>query len=161
MSAKGLLDMIGDLAHLVGSTPLLVLDLEFDGEPRKLYAKAESFNLTGSIKDRMALHILARAYERGELQPGAPIAEATSGNTGISFAAIGRALGHPVHIFMPDWMSQERKDLISSLGANIRLVSREAGGFLESIRLCEEFAAATPGCFLPRQFSNDDNVSAH
>ena len=66
-----------------------------------------------------------------------------------------------MHIFMPDWMSQERKDLIYSLGARIRLVSREEGGFLTSIRLSEEFAAATPGCFLPRQFSNEDNVDAH
>lgn len=161
MPAKELLGRIGDLSHLVGGTPLLVLDLEFDGDPRRLYAKAENFNMTGSIKDRMALHIIAKAYERGSLRPGAPIAEATSGNTGISFAAIGRALGHPVRIFMPDWMSQERKDLIAGLGAEIRLVSREAGGFLESIRLCEEYAAATPGCFLPRQFSNEDNVEAH
>ncbi|MEK7234136.1 MAG: PLP-dependent cysteine synthase family protein [Elusimicrobiota bacterium] len=150
-----------DLTSLVGNTPLLIVDFEYDGKPRRLYAKAENFNLTGSIKDRMALHILARAYERGLLRPGAAIAEATSGNTGISLAAIGRALGHPVHIFMPDWMSQERKDLIYSLGARIRLVSREEGGFLTSIRLSEEFAAATPGCFLPRQFSNEDNVDAH
>ncbi|OGS40119.1 MAG: cysteine synthase [Elusimicrobia bacterium RIFOXYD12_FULL_66_9] len=161
MRAQELRSRIGDISRLVGGTPLLVLDLELDGAPRRLYAKAESFNLTGSIKDRMALHVIARAYERGELAPGAPIAEATSGNTGISLAAIGRALGHPVRIFMPDWMSQERKDLIASLGAEIRLVSREAGGFVESIRLCEEFAAQTPGCFLPRQFSNDDNVDAH
>lgn len=150
-----------DLTSLVGNTPLLAVDFEYGGKPRRLYAKAENFNLTGSIKDRMALHILARGYERGLLRPGAAIAEATSGNTGISLAAIGRALGHPVHIFMPDWMSQERKDLIHSLGARIRLVSREEGGFLASIRLSEEFSAATPGCFLPRQFSNEDNADAH
>jgi cysteine synthase A len=149
------------LRNLVGDTPLLAIDLRFRGEPRRLYAKAENLNMTGSIKDRMALAILRRGYERGQLEPGAPIAEATSGNTGISFAALGRALGHPVTIFMPDWMSQERKDLIRSLGADIRLVSREEGGFLGSIRLCEEFAERTPGCFLPRQFSNDDNVEAH
>ena len=149
------------LRNLVGDTPLLAIDLRFRGEPRRLYAKAENLNMTGSIKDRMALAILRRGYERGQLEPGAPIAEATSGNTGISFAALGRALGHPVTIFMPDWMSQERKDLIRSLGADIRLVSREEGGFLGSIRLCEEFAGRTRGCFLPRQFSNDDNVEAH
>lgn len=154
-------DRLRDLASLVGNTPLLAVDLEYDGKPRRVYAKAENFNLTGSIKDRMALHILAQGYARGLLRPGACVAEATSGNTGISFAAIGRALGHPVHIFMPDWMSQERKDLISSLGARIRLVSREEGGFLASIKLSEEFAAATAGCFLPRQFSNEDNVEAH
>lgn len=152
---------IHDLGHLVGNTPLLEIRLTFDGKPRRIFAKAENLNMTGSIKDRMALHVLKRAYERGVLAPGAPIAEATSGNTGIAFSALGRALGHPVTIFMPDWMSQERKDLIRSLGATIRLVSREEGGFLGSIRLSEELAASTPGCFLPCQFSNEDNVAAH
>jgi cysteine synthase A len=150
-----------DLRNLVGNTPLLAIDLEYKGKPRRLYAKAENLNMTGSIKDRMALHILRKGYERGTLVPGAPIAEATSGNTGISFAALGRAMGHPVTIFMPDWMSQERKDLIRSLGADIRLVSHAEGGFLGSIRLSEEFAAKHPGCFLPRQFVNEDNPEAH
>ncbi|MBI5622332.1 MAG: PLP-dependent cysteine synthase family protein [Elusimicrobia bacterium] len=149
------------LGHLVGNTPLLAVDCVYKGRTRRIYAKAENLNLTGSIKDRMALHILRRASERGALEPGAPIAEATSGNTGISFAAIGRALGHPVTIFMPDWMSQERKDLIRSMGAEVRLVSRKEGGFLASIRLCEELAASRPGTFLPRQFSNEDNVDSH
>ena len=150
-----------ELGHLVGNTPLLAIDCTYKGERRRIYAKAENFNLTGSIKDRMALYILRNAYESKTLKPGAPIAEATSGNTGISFAAIGRALGHPVTIFMPDWMSQERKDLIKSLGSKIRLVSSQEGGFLGSIKLSEEFAAATPGCFLPCQFENKDNVAAH
>jgi cysteine synthase A len=149
------------LAHMVGNTPLLAIRCEFRGRPRVIYAKAENLNMTGSIKDRMALHVLRVGYASGVLQPGAPIAEATSGNTGISLAAVGRALGHPVTIFMPDWMSQERKDLIRSLGAKIRLVSREEGGFLGSIRMAEDFAAGMPGAFLPRQFSNKDNVAAH
>ncbi|RMG43684.1 MAG: cysteine synthase family protein [Acidobacteria bacterium] len=149
------------LRHLVGNTPLLAIDYSFDGRRGVIYAKAETFNMTGSIKDRMALHILRQGYARGRLRPGAPIIEATSGNTGIAFAGIGRALGHPVTIFMPDWMSRERIDLIRSLGATIRLVSREEGGFLGSIRLAEEAAARTPGAFLPRQFSNEDNVEAH
>ncbi|MBI4348783.1 MAG: PLP-dependent cysteine synthase family protein [Elusimicrobia bacterium] len=149
------------LSVLIGNTPLLAVDLRYRGKKRRVFAKAEHFNLTGSIKDRMALHVLRRAYGRGELAPGGPIVEATSGNTGISFAAIGRALGHPVHVFMPDWMSRERMDLMTSLGARLRLVSREEGGFLGSIRLSEEFAAGLPGAFLPRQFSNADNVEAH
>jgi len=154
-------DRLRELRNLVGNTPLLAIDLEYQGRPRRLYAKAENLNMTGSIKDRMALHILRKGYERGALAPGAPIAEATSGNTGISFAALGRAMGHPVTIFMPDWMSQERKDLIRSLGADIRLVSREEGGFLGSIRLSEAFAQEHPGCFLPGQFANQDNPEAH
>lgn len=149
------------LRSLVGNTPLLAIEYAVRGERRHLYAKAEHMNLTGSVKDRMALHVLARAYERGVLKPGALIAEATSGNTGISFAALGRALGHPVAIFMPDWMSDERKNLLRSYGADIHLVSKAEGGFLGSIRLAEELAARTPGAFLPHQFSNQDNCDAH
>jgi cysteine synthase A len=152
---------LNGLGHWVGNTPLLAIDFTFDGQPRVIYAKAENMNMTGSIKDRMAYHIIRRGYERGTLKPGATIVEATSGNTGIAFSGIGRALGHPVTIFMPDWMSQERKDLIRSLGAKIRLVSKEEGGFLGSIRLAEEHAASLSNSFLPRQFSNEDNADAH
>ncbi len=152
---------LASLAHMIGNTPLLAIDVLLRGRSYRVFAKAEHLNLTGSIKDRMALHVLRRATERGELAPASPIAEATSGNTGIAVAAIGRALGHPVTIFMPDWMSGERRDLMRSLGADIRLVSAQEGGFLGSIALAEEFAASTEGCFLPRQFANDDNPGAH
>jgi len=149
------------LKSLIGNTPLLAINFRYRGEERVLYAKAENLNMTGSIKDRMALHIMTRAYETGELEGGAPIFEATSGNTGISIAAIGRGLGHPVTIFMPDWMSAERRNLILSLGADIVSVSREDGGFLGSIEMAEQAASQTAGAFLPRQFSNRDNVAAH
>ena len=149
------------LRRLTGNTPLLGIHFRYQGRERCVYAKSEQLNMTGSIKDRMALHILRKAYEERRIQPGDIIAEATSGNTGISFAALGAALGHPVSIFMPDWMSRERKDLIRSYGVKIILVSKEQGGFLASIRMAEEFAASRPGVFLPRQFSNDANVQAH
>jgi cysteine synthase len=149
------------LRVLTGNTPLLAIACEVHGRPRTVYAKAENLNFTGSIKDRMALHIIKRAYETGHLAPGGMIVEATSGNTGISFAALGRAMGHPVTIFMPDWMSEERKALIRSFGAAIRLVSSSEGGFLGSISLAEELASETPGAFLPRQFANEENVAAH
>lgn len=148
------------LQHLVGNTPLLEVSFRFRGRTRRIFAKAEHFSLTGSIKDRMAVHVLRRAYETGAIRPGQAIAEATSGNTGIAFAAVGRALGHPVTIFMPNWMSREREDLIRSLGASIVPVSREQGGFLGSIRMSEEFAREH-GAFLPRQFANEANVEAH
>ena len=151
----------GGLHRLVGNTPMLAIDFTFRGQRRVLYAKQESLNLTGSIKDRMALFILEQAYRFGQIQPGDPIAEATSGNTGISFAAIGRALGHPVTIFMPDWMSTERMALIASFGASVVPVTREQGGFLGSIRLAEELAAADIRVFLPCQFSNEANIRAH
>jgi cysteine synthase A len=111
------------LRHTIGNTPLLAIHYTLDGDPRTIFVKSEQLNMTGSIKDRMALHILETAYREGTIHPGDTIAEATSGNTGISFSAIGRALGHPVRIFMPDWMSRERVDLIHSLGAEIVPVS--------------------------------------
>jgi cysteine synthase A len=85
------------LAHLVGNTPLLAIRFRFRGRERTLYAKAESFNFTGSIKDRMALHILRTASQCGALAPNSLIAEATSGNTGVSFAAIPGAPGRDFH----------------------------------------------------------------
>ncbi len=149
------------LTRLVGNTPLLAIDFLYRGQKRVIYAKAENLNMTGSIKDRMALHILRQAYARKALHPGDLIVEATSGNTGISFAGIGRALGHPVTIFMPDWMSAERINLIGGFGAHVTLVSREEGGFLGCIQCAEDLAASRGGVFLPRQFSNTDNVAAH
>ena len=146
---------------MIGNTPLLAIHFTYDGRQRVIYAKAEHMNMTGSIKDRMAYHILADAYGNGTLHLGDTIVEATSGNTGISFAALGRALGHPVQIFMPDWMSQERVSLIRSLGAEVCPVSREEGGFNGSIRLTEQLASASPRVFLPRQFSNSANIKAH
>ena len=149
------------LSRLIGNTPLLAIGFQRGAFHGTVYAKCEHLNLTGSIKDRMALHILRRAYGEGKLAPGGRIVEASSGCSGISFAALGRALGHPVTIFMPDWMSAERKHLISSYGADIVGVSREQGGFLGAIRLSEEFAAREPAVFLPRQFSNQANVEDH
>ena len=149
------------LSSLIGNTPLLEIQFLYRGKRRILYAKAENLNMTGSIKDRMALHIMEKAYAKGSIMPGATIIEATSGNTGIAFSAIGRALGHPVTIFMPDWLSAERINLIKSLGAKIALVSREEGGFLGSISRSEELARSLDNSFLPRQFSNEDNVEAH
>lgn len=148
------------IAPLIGRTPLLEIHYRFRGEARRLFAKMESYNLTGNIKDRVAFHILRKAYEQGTIQPGDRIIEATSGNTGIAFSALGRYLGHDVIIYMPDWMSMERIRLMESYGAEVRLVSREEGGFLGSIAMTEELARGG-GVFLPRQFSNEDNTETH
>jgi len=152
---------IQGLSSLIGNTPMLEIEFLFKGKPGKIYAKAEHLNMTGSIKDRMALYIMREAYVRKLIEPGFRVIEATSGNTGISFSAVCRALGHPVTIFMPDWMSEERKNLIRSLGADIVLVSKEEGGFLGSIKRTLEMAEADKKTFLPRQFENNDNSMAH
>lgn len=152
---------LASLAGMIGRTPLLAVHLRWRGARRVIYAKAEHYNLTGSIKDRMALNILRCGYASGALKPGDLIAEATSGNAGIAMAALGRALGHQVRIYMPDWMSEERKCLLRSLGAELCLVSREAGGFLGAIAATEKLAEQRSDVFLPRQFANAENCNAH
>ncbi|MGN0465536.1 MAG: PLP-dependent cysteine synthase family protein [Lachnospiraceae bacterium] len=148
------------IAPMISRTPLLEINLTYKGEPRVIYAKAEYYNLSGSIKDRVAYYILKKAYEDGIIKETDKIVEATSGNTGIAFSALGSYLGHEVIIYIPDWMSMERINIMKSYGAKVRLVSREEGGFLGSIALTEELAKGGD-IFLPRQFSNEDNTMAH
>ncbi len=145
---------------IIGNTPMIKINYEYMGEERYIYVKLEYYNLTGSIKDRMALYLFEQAYQKGLLKPGMPIIEATSGNTGISFSAIGAYYKHPVIIFMPDWVSHERVSLMKSFGAEVVLVSHEEGGFLECIKRADQLAQRVNG-FRPNQFSNLDNVAAH
>jgi cysteine synthase A len=149
------------LWHLVGNTPMLELHYTYQGKPGKVYVKCENYNLTGSIKDRMALYVMYQAYMNCKIKPGDTIIEATSGNTGISFSAIGKALGHPVKIIMPNWLSKERIAIIESMGAEIILVSKEQGGFWGSIQLSEKMEKEAKHIFLPRQFENRYNAEAH
>jgi cysteine synthase A len=149
------------LSNLIGNTPLLAVDFEYKGSRRTVFAKCEQMNMTGSIKDRMAFHIIRSAYAAGDLHAGDTIVEVSSGNSGISFAAIGGAVGHPVTIFMPDWMSVERAQLLAGYGAQVVTVSKEQGGFGGCMRLSEEFAAMSSSAFLPRQFANPANVEEH
>ena len=154
-------DRINHLWKMVGSTPMLEINYTYKKEPRTIYAKSEHYNLTGSIKDRMALYILEQSYKKETIKPGNVIVEATSGNTGIAFAAIGKALGHPVKIIMPNWLSKERMDIIQSLGAEIILITKEEGGFLGSIALSEKMKRENDNIFLPQQFKNLYNAKAH
>ena len=154
-------DTLKSLHQLVGDTPLIELRCRVDGREVHVYAKHETANFTGSIKDRMALHMIECAYADGSLKGHDTIVEATSGNTGIAFSAIGRALEHPVRILMPDWMSRERVLVIQSLGATIVPISKEEGGFLGSIAEADRFAASREDVFAPHQFENRSNIEAH
>lgn len=145
---------------MVGRTPLVAIHYCYRGVKRTIYAKVEYYNYSGSIKDRVAYYILKKAYEQDMIQPEDVIAEATSGNTGIAFSAMGRFLNHPVVIYMPDWMSKERIQIMESFGAKVELVSRQEGGFLGSIAKTEELYRQG-NVFLPRQFSNEDNINTH
>ncbi len=149
------------LWRMVGNTPMLRIRYRYNSEERDVFVKCEHYNLTGSIKDRMALYILEQSYKNGSISPGNVIIEATSGNTGIAFSSIGKALGHQVKIIMPNWLSRERMDIIRSLGAEVILITKEQGGFLGSIALAEKMAAEDVNIFLPYQFSNHFNSEAH
>ena len=139
--------------QLIGATPLLRL-----GD--NLFAKAEFVNQTGSVKDRAAKYILEDAEEKGLLTPGGTIIEPTSGNTGISLAAIAKAKGYRAIIVMPDSMSAERQTQIKSYGAEIVLTPGEAG-MAGAIRRAEELARSISGSFIPNQFENMANAIAH
>ena len=145
---------------LIGNTPMIKINYEYKEKQKSIYAKIEYFNLTGSIKDRVAYYIIENAKRRGELEEGMPIIEATSGNTGISLAALGAYYNHPVYIFMPDWASKERVELMKSFGANIILISKEEGGFIRCVEEAKKMAEEKEG-FLSNQFANKDNFQAH
>lgn len=145
---------------LIGNTPMIGIVYKYKGIIRKIYAKLEYYNYSGSIKDRIAFYILNKAKEKGLLTEGMPIIEATSGNTGIAFAALGALYNHPVHIFLPDWVSIERQKILELYGAQLHLISKEEGGFQRAIKEADKLALEING-FRPNQFANNDNVLAH
>jgi cysteine synthase A len=149
------------LALSIGGTPLLAIQCKFRGESRTIFAKAEHLNFTGSIKDRVALHVLRTAYEAGTIQPGYRIAHASFENTGISFSAIGRALGHPVTVSMPVWVSEERKDLFRRFGATMVPASLEEGSLPGSIAKADEIAEQEGNVFLPHKSPDNAKSEAH
>lgn len=148
------------LMSTIGNTPMIKINYEHKGKDKYIYTKLEYYNLTGSIKDRVAYYIINNAIKRGELKEGMPIIEATSGNTGIALAALGRFYNHPVYIFMPDWVSKERLDLMKNYGANIILFSKEEGGFIRCVEEAKKMAEENKS-FLANQFASKDNFLAH
>lgn len=148
-----------NIEKLIGNTPMIRINYEYEGKVSSIYTKLEYYNYTGSIKDRIAYYIIKKSREEGILTDGQPIVEVTSGNTGIAFSAIGTLFGHDVHIFMPDWVSLERRNLIEMYGAHVHLVSKEEGGFKRALELAEEFAIEHDA-FRPLQFDNKYNPEA-
>ena len=148
-----------NIGKLIGNTPMIKINYEYENRKGSIYTKLEYYNYSGSIKDRIASHIIQKERENGNLKEGQSIVEVTSGNTGISFSAIGALYGHEVHIFMPDWVSLERRKLIEMYGAHVHLVSKEEGGFKRALELAEEFSIEN-GAYRPLQFDNVLNVEA-
>jgi len=151
----------------IGNTPLIRLARASDATGCEILGKAEFLNPGGSVKDRAALAIIEDAVESGRLKPGGTIVEGTAGNTGIGLALVGNALGYRTVIVMPDTQSQEKKDFLRLVGADLRLVPaapyREAGNYVHvSERLAAELAETSPkGAIWANQFDNIANREGH
>jgi cysteine synthase B len=149
-----------DMVSTIGNTPMVELRHLAPSPRIRLYAKLESANPTGSVKDRIARAMLEEARASGALEPGQTILEPSSGNTGISLAMIGGLLGHPVRIVMPDNTTIERERLLRLYGAEI-VPSPGAEGSNGAIRLAQQLAADDPSLFMPYQYGNAANPRAH
>ncbi len=148
------------IKRFIGKTPIVKIKIKYKDKIVNVFSKLEYYNYSGSIKDRLAYYIINESYKNGSLKKGMPIVEATSGNTGIAFSALGSYYGHDVHIFMPDWVSHERINIMKMYGAKVYLVSKEDGGFKEAIRRADELTLKIGG-FRPDQFNNKMNIDAH
>ena len=150
------------VSEMVGSTPLFepVRYAAAHGLRARLLLKLEMKNPAGSVKDRVAMNIIADAEASGRLQPGGTIVEPTSGNTGIGLAAIGCARGYRVILTMPDTMSVERRNIVKAYGAEV-VLTPGAAGMQGSVDKAEELARTIPGAIVAGQFSNPANPAAH
>src|SRR5947208_8304001 len=150
----------GSLLELVGNTPLVELPRLSPKPEVKLYAKLEGQNPTGSIKDRVALALIADAEESGELEHGRELLEPTSGNTGIALALVAKLKGYRLTCVMPENVTEERRRLLRLYGAKI-VESPGSEGSNGAVRLAQELAAKEPRYFMPFQYRNPANPQAH
>jgi cysteine synthase B len=147
---------MASIIDLVGNTPMVEITQLNPNPNVKIYAKLEGNNPGGSVKDRPALNMIRSALERGEIQPGSKLIEATSGNTGIALAMVARLFNLEIELVMPSTSTRERTLTMEAFGARVTL--------LESIEKCRDYAeekAATGQCIILNQFSNPDNYKAH
>ncbi|MGJ0203746.1 cysteine synthase A [Leucobacter sp. gxy201] len=149
-----------NITQTFGGTPLVRLNRVTEGAGAEVYAKIESFNPAGSVKDRIGIAIIDAAEKSGALKPGGTIIEGTSGNTGIALAFVGAARGYRVILTMPESMSIERRKFLKAYGAEIVLTD-PAGGMKLAVEKAQELVAETPGAILANQFGNEANAEIH
>lgn len=154
--------IVSSMEELIGNTPLLALSRyqKAFGCGANLFAKLESFNPAGSVKDRAALAIILDAERKGKLRAGGTIIEPTSGNTGIGLAMVAAARGYHVILTMPDSMSAERRAMLSAYGAQLVLTPGNLG-MQGAVEKAEELRDSIPGSFIPQQFENPAGPEAH
>lgn len=150
------------ITDLIGGTPILKLNnyIALNELPANIYAKLEYFNPAGSVKDRIAKAMIDDAEAKGALKPGAVIIEPTSGNTGIGLAAVAASKGYRIILTMPETMSVERRNLLKAYGAELVLTDG-AKGMKGAIAKAEKLAQQIEGGFIPSQFTNSANPTAH
>ncbi|HUP59952.1 MAG TPA: cysteine synthase A [Thermoanaerobaculia bacterium] len=149
-----------NITELIGNTPLVRISRVAPEGAAEVIGKLEAFNPLSSVKDRIAISMVAEAEKAGEIGPGSTIVEATSGNTGIGLAFVAAAKGYRCVLIMPDTFSVERRKLLEAMGAQLILTPGPLG-IKEAQRVADEFAAKTPGAWLSRQFDNPANVKVH
>ena len=149
-----------DITELIGGTPLVRLNRLSKPGGATIYAKVESFNPGGSIKDRICLNMINEAERLGKLKPGGTIVEPTSGNTGIGLALVAAVRGYKLILVMPESMSMERASLLSSYGAQLVLTAAWEG-MKGSIKEAESIVAQNPSYYMPDQFSNPATPEMH
>lgn len=153
-------DRVENILELIGSTPLVKLNRIPEDNMADIYAKLESFNPGGSIKDRICLSMIEDAERKGILKPGATIIEPTSGNTGIGLAMVAAVKGYKLILTMPESMSMERVFILESYGAEVFLTPG-GEGMIGAVKKAEELTRQTPGSFIPHQFNNPANPEIH
>lgn len=156
------MDTLDGFAGSIGNTPLIRLNSLSEATGCEILGKAEFMSAGGSVKDRAALWMIQRAEARGELQPGGTVVEGTAGNTGIGLVHVCNARGYKTVIYMPDNQSQEKVDLLNTLGAEVRVVKtvpyKDEANYQKQ---AGRFAASIEGAIWANQFDNTDNALAH
>ena len=148
------------ILDLIGSTPVVKLRMLPGKNDAEVWAKLESFNPGGSVKDRICLSMIETAEREQRLKPGATIVEPTSGNTGIGLALVAAVKGYRLILTMPDTMSEERRSLLAAYGARI-ILTPDTKGMGGAIRKAEELLLEHTDYFMPQQFNNAANPEAH